>query len=177
MTIGYVGGWTSKAGLLVREGGTGTKPVSQSVKVRQMLALVGSDPLALNTAKMNEQKLYKNFKGFNPETVTVKQLGNVSTFLRERGLISDVTALTLLNAGDKFDRFGVQKDPDEKFNALEYFAMQLDNIQSNNLKGNKYANHLVPEYKKAIYVLQNLKTYGMGNGTAVPNTKGVSGKA
>nr|WP_178120490.1 hypothetical protein [Pseudomonas sp. PB101] len=45
------------------------------------------------------------------------------------------------------------KDPDAKFNALEYFASQLDNIQSNNLKGNKYANYLIPEFKKAIYVL------------------------
>ncbi|ALI03943.1 hypothetical protein C1Y08_00275 [Pseudomonas sp. FW306-02-F02-AA] len=178
MTIGYVGGWTSKAGLLTREGETSSsKPVPQSVKVKQMLALVGNDPLALNTAKMSEQKLYKNFKGFDPETVTVKQPGNISAFLRDRGLISDVTALTLLNAGDKFDRFGGPKNLDEKFNALEYFATQLDNIQSNDLKGNKYANHLIPEYKKAIYVLQNLKAYGTGNGPAVPNTKGVTGKA
>lgn len=115
MTIGYVGGWTSKAGLLTREGETSSsKPVPQSVKVKQMLALVGNDPLALNTAKMSEQKLYKNFKGFDPETVTVKQPGNISAFLRDRGLISDVTALTLLNAGDKFDRFGGPKNLDEK---------------------------------------------------------------
>jgi hypothetical protein len=56
------------------------------------------------------------------------------------------------------------KDPDAKFNALEYFASQLDNIQSNNLKGNKYANYLIPEFKKSIYVLQNLETYGKSNG-------------
>lgn len=154
----------------------GGRPTAQSFKVKQMLKQVGNDPSALNTAKMNDQKLYKTFKGFDPETVTVKQLRNASAILRDRGLISDVTALTLLNAGDKFDRFGVQKKPDEKFNALEYFATQLDNIQSNNLKGNKYANHLIPEYKKAIYVLQNLQNYGKGNGAGDPNTKGVHRK-
>jgi parvulin-like peptidyl-prolyl isomerase len=33
--------------------------------------------------------------------------------------------------------------------------------------GNKYANYLVPEFKKAIYVLQNLETYGKSNGPMV----------
>jgi hypothetical protein len=85
--------------------------------------------------------------------------------------------MTLLNAGDKFDRFGVQKDPDAKFNALEYFATQLDTIQNNSIKGDKYAVGLIPEYKTAIYVLQNLQAYGKGNGTTVPNDKGVNAKA
>ena len=83
---------------------------------------------------------------------------------------------TLLNAGDKFDRFGVQKDPDAKFNALEYFATQLDTIQNNSIKGDKYAVGLIPEYKTAIYVLQNLQAYGKGNGTT-PTDKGVQAKA
>ncbi|WP_085586075.1 MULTISPECIES: hypothetical protein [unclassified Pseudomonas] len=177
MTVGYTGAWQSKAGLLVRDTRSSSKPVSQSVKVKQMLALVGNDPTALNTAEMDRQRLHKNIKGFDPENVSPKQLGTLSTFLRSRGLISDITAMTLLNAGDKFDRFGVQKDPDAKFNALEYFATQLDTIQNNNLKGNKYANGLIPEYKKAIYVLQNLKTYGQGGERALPSDKGVNAKA
>jgi len=82
----------------------------------------------------------------------------------------------LLNAGDKFDRFGVQKDPEAKFNALEYFATQLDAIQTNSLNGNYYGKSLIPEFKKAIYVLQNLKTYGEGN-AAVPSDKGLKAKA
>ncbi|OLF54108.1 hypothetical protein [Pseudomonas chlororaphis] len=176
MAIGYVGGWTSKAGLLVQDTGARGKPVSQSTKVKQMLALVGQNPLALNVIKMDEMKLHKQIKGFDPENVTAKQLGNMSTFLKDRGLITDVTAMTLLNAGDKFDRFGVQKDPEAPFNALEYFAIQLDTIQNNNLKGNKYANYLIPEYKKAIYVLQNLQNYGKGNGTTVTD-KNRSAKA
>jgi hypothetical protein len=177
MTIGYTGAWTSKAGLLVQDTGTSTKPVSQSVKVRQMLALVGNNPNALDTAKMDKLQLHKSIKGFNPENVTAKSLGNLTAFLKDRGLISDVTAVTLSNAGDKFDRFGVPKDPDASFNALEYFATQLDTIQNNNLNGNKYANYLIPEYKKAIYVLQNLQTYGKGNGTTLPTDKNVSAKA
>jgi len=40
MTIGYTGAWTSKAGLLVKDTGSG-KPVTHSARVKQMLALVG----------------------------------------------------------------------------------------------------------------------------------------
>lgn len=177
MTIGYTGEWTSKGGLLVKDTGNNAKPVSQSAKVKQMLALVGNNPGALNTAQMDKQKLHKQIKGFDPENVTGKSLGSLSAFLRDRGLITDVTAVTLSNAGDKFDRFGVAKDPEATFNALEYFATQLDAIQNNNLKGNKYANYLIPEYKKAIYVLQNLQTYGKGNGTSLPTDKNVSAQA
>lgn len=176
MTIGYTGAWQSKAGLLVQDTGVRGKPVSQNARVKQMLALVGNDPNALNIAEMDRQKLHKNVKGFDPENVSAKQLGNLSAFLRGKGLITDLTAMTLLNAGDKFDRFGVQKDPDAKFNALEYFATQLDTIQSNSIKGDKYAAGLIPEYKKAIYVLQNLKTYGEGN-AAAPSDKGIKAKA
>lgn len=178
MTVGYTGAWQPKAGLLVRDTGQSSKPVSQSLKVKQMLAKVGNDPTALNTREMDKQGIHKNIKGFDPENVTPKQLGKLTDFLRSRGLITDITAMTLLNAGDKFDRFGIQKDPETKFNALEYFATQLDTIQTNNLKGNKYANGLIPEYKKAIYVLQNLKVYGQGGDRPPPPTdKGVSAKA
>jgi len=175
MTIGVTGGWTNKSGLLVQDTGT-TQPKSQSAKVRQMLDLVGNDPNALNKTRMDELKIFKNVKGFDPTNVSAAQLGGMSNFLLSTGLISDVTALTLSNAGDKFDRFGIQSDPDAKFNALEYFATQLDAIQQNALKGNKYGAYLIPQYKKAIYVLQNLKTYGMGNGSTVPTDKGVSSK-
>lgn len=164
MTIGLVGNWTAKAGVFVRQGSVNAKPLSQSVKAREILSQVGTNPLTLDKAKMDSMSMWKQVKGFDPENVSVKQLGNMSTFLKQNGIISDVTALTLLNAGNEFDKFGVPKDVDAKFNALEYFAIQLDTIQSNNLKGNKYANYLVPEYKKAIYALQNLKTYGETNG-------------
>jgi len=36
---------------------------------------------------------------------------------------------------------------------------------------------LIPEYKKAIYVLQNLKTYGQGGERKPPTDKGVDAKA
>lgn len=102
MAIGYVGGWTSKAGLLVQDGGgSSSKPVSQSAKVRQMLSLVGSNPTVLDIRKMDQLKLHKQIKGFDPTNVTTKSLGGMSTFLKNNGLISDVTALNLLNAGDK----------------------------------------------------------------------------
>lgn len=55
MTIGYTGAWTPKAGLLVQDTGGG-KPVTHNARVKQMLALVGTNPNALNTAKMDEQK-------------------------------------------------------------------------------------------------------------------------
>jgi hypothetical protein len=176
MTIGYTGAWTPKAGLLVRDTNSRSKPVAQNDKVRQMLNLVGNNPVALDTAKMDKMEMRKQMKGFDPTNISVKSMGNLSVFLKERGLISDVTAVTLSNAGDKFDRFGI-KDPDAKFNALEYFAIQLDNIQNNNLKGNKYANYLIPEFKKAIYVLQNLETYGKSNGPMAMPGNELSAKA
>ncbi|MFW9081478.1 hypothetical protein ACOI9X_19745 [Pseudomonas sp. P2757] len=177
MTIGLTGTWQPKAGLLVRDTSVSGKPVSQNLKVKQMLALVGNDPTAINTAEMDKQGLHKAIRGFDPENVSTKQMGKLSEMLRSRGLISEITSINLFNAGDKFDRFGVPKDIDAKFNALEYFATQLDNIQSNNIQGNKYANALIPEYKKAIYVLQNLKTYGQGGERLPPTDKGVSAKA
>jgi hypothetical protein len=39
------------------------------------------------------------------------------------------------------------------------------------------SDYVVPQYKQAIHVLQNLKTYGMGNGQTVPEPAGVSAKA
>jgi hypothetical protein len=168
MSIGHVGAWTAKAGVLVRDTASRAKPPAHSDKVRQMLTLVGNNPAELNTEKMDKLQLYKQLKGFDPANVTAKSLGNISVFLKDRGLISEVTALTLANAGDKFDRFGIPSDPEAKFNALEYFAVQLDNIQSNNLKGNKYANYLIPEFKKAIYVLQNLEIYGKSGNRPPP---------
>lgn len=175
MTIGIVGGWESKAGVMVRDTGA-KKQVAQSVKVQQMLTLVGNDPNAINTAEMDKQGLRKAIKGFDPANVSVKQMGNLSEMLRSRGMISEITSFTLMNAGDKFDRFGVTKDVDAKFNALEYFATQLDAIQTNGLNGNAYGKNLIPEFKKAIYVLQNLKTYGEGN-VAKPVDQGVKAKA
>ena len=175
MTIGIVGQWQSKAGIMVRDTGA-KKQVAQSVKVQQMLTMVGNDPNALNTAEMDKQGLRKNIKGFDPTNVSVKQMGNLSAMLRSRGLISEITSFTLLNAGDKFDRFGVTKDVDAKFNALEYFATQLDAIQNNGLNGNAYGKNLIPEFKKAIYVLQNLKTYGEGN-APLPKDEGIKAKA
>ncbi|VVP83466.1 hypothetical protein PS925_00697 [Pseudomonas fluorescens] len=175
MTIGIVGGWESKAGVMVRNTGA-KKQVSQSIKVQQMLTMVGNDPNALNVAEMDKQGLRKNIKGFDPTSVSVKQMGNLSAMLRSRGLISEITSFTLMNAGDKFDRFGVTKDIDAKFNALEYFATQLDAIQNNGLNGNAYGKNLIPEFKKAIYVLQNLKTYGEGN-APLPPKDGIKAKA
>ncbi|BCQ61927.1 hypothetical protein PBOI14_36770 [Pseudomonas sp. Boi14] len=159
MAIGYVGGWTSKAGLLVQEnGGSSAKPVSQSAKVRQMLSLVGQNPTVLDIRKMDQLKLHKQIKGFDPTNVTAKSLGGMSTFLKNNGLISDVTALNLINAGDQFDRFGIPKNPDQPFNALEYFAMKLDDIQNNNLKGNKYANYLIPSTRKPSMYFRGCRT-------------------
>ena len=60
MTIGYTGAWESKAGVMVRDTGA-KKQVSQSVKVQQMLTLVGNDPNALNVAEMDKQGLRRRW--------------------------------------------------------------------------------------------------------------------
>ena len=91
MTIGYTGAWTAKAGLLIRDTASRSKSVPQSVKVRQMLDLVGNNPVELDTVKMDKMKLRKQMKGFDPTDISVKSMGSLSVFLKERGLISDVT--------------------------------------------------------------------------------------
>jgi len=157
-----VGAWATTVGvrIFVPDGAPADRAKIMTAKAKQVLRDLGTDPLALDTGKMAKNKLRANFKGFNPESVSPDQLGNIGTFLKERGLISDFTASLLLNAGEQFDKYGVQKKPTEKFNAMEYFATQITTIQDRSLNNKQFSNYMLPEYKRAINVLQNLQQFG-----------------
>ncbi|WP_017907158.1 hypothetical protein [Pseudomonas asplenii] len=173
MSMGTVGAWASAAGLkiFVKDGSPAQQSKIQSEKARQLLREVGKDPLALDLGKMAAAKLRPKFKDFDPEQVTPTQLGKISTFLKDNGLIDTFTASLMLNAGEEFDKFGVQKNPDDKFNALEYFATQITTIQDRAMKKDVYSNYMIPAYKKAINVLQNLQQFGSTGAAVTVNTK------
>ncbi|NWA02426.1 hypothetical protein [Pseudomonas gingeri] len=173
MSMGTVGSWATAAGLkiFVKDATPAAKSKIQSDKAKQLLRTIGKDPLAIDTIKMASAKLRPKFKDFNPEQVTPSQLGKISTFLKDNGLIDTFTASLMLNAGEEFDKFGIQKKPDDKFNALEYFATQINTIQERSLKKDVYSNYMVPAYKKAINVLQNLQQFGSTGAAVTVNTK------
>ncbi|WP_248797836.1 hypothetical protein [Pseudomonas sp. MWU13-2105] len=173
MSMGTVGAWASAAGLriFVPDGAPADRAKAVNAKAQQVLRDLGKDPLALDTGKMSKDKLRSNFKGFDPSSVSPDQLGKISSFLKERGLISPFTASLMLNAGEQFDKFGVQKKPTEKFNALEYFATQISTIQDRSLNGSQFSNYMVPEYKRAINVLQNLQQFGSTGASMSINTR------
>ncbi|KPA99447.1 hypothetical protein [Pseudomonas asplenii] len=173
MSMGTVGAWASAAGLkiFVKDGAPAQQNKIQSEKAQQLLRTVGKDPLALDTGKMAAAKMRSKFKDFNPEQVSPAQLGKISTFLKENGLIDTFTASLLLNAGQDFDKFGVQKNTDDKFNAMEYFATQITTIQDRAMKKDVYSNYMVPAYKKAINVLQNLQQFGSTGAAVTVDTK------
>lgn len=173
MSMGSVGAWASAVGLriFVKDGAPAQQSKIQSDKAKQLLRTVGPDPLALDTGKMAAAKMRSKFKDFNPEEVSPAQLGKISTFLKENGLIDTFTSSLLLNAGKEFDTYGVQKNTDDKFNALEYFATQITTIQDRAMKKDVYSNYMVPAYKKAINVLQNLQQFGSTGAAVTVKTK------
>ncbi|MGY2200956.1 hypothetical protein [Pseudomonas gingeri] len=174
MSMGAVGAWATAAGLRIfvpDATSPAQKSTIQSDKAKQLLQTIGKDPLALDTGKMASAKLRPRFKDFNPEQVSPTQLGKISTFLKDNGLIDTFTASLMLNAGEDFDKFGAQTKPDDNFNALEYFATQINTIQDRNLKNDQYSNYMVPAYKKAINVLQNLQQFGSTGAAVTVNTR------
>ncbi|SDT11336.1 hypothetical protein NLK61_26100 [Pseudomonas fuscovaginae UPB0736] len=173
MSMGSVGAWASAAGLKIflKDGAPAQQSKIKSEKAQQILRTVGKDPLALDTGKMAAAKMRSKFKDFNPEQVSPAQLGKISTFLKDNGLIDTFTSSLLLNAGEEFDKFGVQKNTDDKFNALEYFATQIATIQDRAMNRDVYSNYMVPAYKKALNVLQNLQQFGSTGAAVTVNTK------
>ena len=135
----------------------------QEIKNKQVLNNIPRDPTALDTTKMQKDKLQSQFQGFDPKSVTPDQLAKYSTILQENGLISATTAGLLSSAGAK-GKSG------EKFNALDYFASQISTLQSGS-SSDQFSNHMIPEYKKAINVLLNLQQFASSGASMSINTK------
>lgn len=134
------------------------KSVSSS-KVNQILREVGNKPGVLDTVAMQRFGLQKAFQGFDAKAVSPQDLGLVSKNLYALGLIDKTTAGLLVSAGTSLDAVGNQTAPTVKMNALTYFASRIDSLRSANVNGNEYGFHVVPDYIKAIHVLQNLDAF------------------
>jgi hypothetical protein len=116
---------------------------------------------------MDKMGLKPAFANFDVTDVTPAELGLVSKNLFALGLIDKTTANLLVSAGTSLDAVGNQTRPNVKMNALDYFAARIDSLRSANVNGNEYAFHVVPDYIKAVYILQNLDEFGKdGRGTA-----------
>lgn len=132
------------------------KPTAQ---ISQVLQEVGENAIALNSLEMEKRKMKPLFKDFNPEQITPKQLNQAGMILYKFGFIDNHTAELLSRAGDEFDKKGNLVNQDKEFNALEFFAGRILEMKGKADWGDPYAKVLVPDYIRAIHVMQNLQVF------------------
>ncbi|MCD5997416.1 hypothetical protein KDX38_28225 [Pseudomonas sp. CDFA 602] len=132
------------------------KPTAQ---ISQVLREVGENAIALNSFEMEKRKMKPLFKDFNPEQITPKQLNQAGMILYNFGFIDNHTAELMSRAGDEFDKKGQLVNPDKEINALEFFAGRILDMKEKADWGDPYAKVLVPDYIRAIHVIQNLQVF------------------
>ncbi len=137
----------------------------RAVETEKMLLEIGHNVSALNTVRMEESKLKPLFKGFDAEKVTPANLDKVGKMLFAYGLVDNMTADLLGRAALEYDKDGVPLKPDEEFDALQFFARQLDNMTTNALKGDKYALMLKADYVRAVHVMRCLQDFASSGDT------------
>lgn len=130
-----------------------------SVQVSQVLREVGENAIALNSFEMEKRKLKPLFKDFNPEQITPRQLGKAGMMLYKFGFIDNHTAELLNRAGDEFDKKGNVLNADKEMNALEFLAGRIIDMKEKTSMGDPYANVLLPDYIRAIHIIQNLHVF------------------
>lgn len=149
---------TAAPSVTIRGAGTVTRS-SNSFTTNQLLRELGNKPGVLDTTAMGKMGLQPSFSSFDVTSVTPSDLGLVSKNLYALGFIDKTTANLLISAGTSLDAVGNQTRPNVKMNALDYFAARIDSLRSANTNGNEYGFHVVPDYIKAVYVLQNLDEF------------------
>ncbi|SDS99477.1 hypothetical protein SAMN05216598_3539 [Pseudomonas asplenii] len=166
MSVGSITAWATEMRSRVLKQGTAAaeKAAKQEVKTRDVLKDVKPDPTALDTVKMAKDKLQSKFQGFDAKSVTPEQLAKYSDVLKEQGLISASTANLLSTAG-------AQKKPNDKFNALDYFANQISALQNSPTKNDQFSSYMIPEYKRAINVMLNLQQFASSGASLSIDTK------
>jgi hypothetical protein len=136
-----------------------TSNSSSAATTSRILRELGSNNTVLDTVAMGQMGLQPSFRAFDATSVTPADLGMVSKNLYALGFIDKTTANLLVTAGTTLDNLGNQTQPNVKMNALDYFAARIDSLRSANINGNEYAFHVIPDYIKAVYVLQNLSDF------------------
>ncbi len=134
-------------------------PKRPTAQISQVLAEVGENAIALNSFEMEKRRMKPLFKGFNPEQITPKELGRAGMILFKAGFIDNHTAEIRSRAGNEFDSKGKVLNPDQEINALEFFASRIVDMKEKSDSGDPYAKILVPDYIRAIHIIQNLQAF------------------
>jgi hypothetical protein len=130
-----------------------------SANTTRILQEIGENPVALNTLAMEQSKMRPLFKGFDAEKVSPEDLGNIGKQLLAFGLVDNLTADLMGRAALEFDKEGNIAHPEVKFNALEFFAKRISEMQTKVLVGDKYSKLLLPDYIKTVHVLRSLQSF------------------
>ncbi|RMV65425.1 hypothetical protein [Pseudomonas coronafaciens] len=128
-------------------------------QVGKVLQDIGENSIALNALAMEKRKMKPLFKGFNPEQITPKDLNRAGMILYKFGMIDNHTAELFSRTGDEFDKSGKLVDASKEINAVEFFAKQIIEMKERVLGGDPYAKLLLPDYIKAIHIMQNLQAF------------------
>lgn len=131
----------------------------RAIETEKMLMEVGHNVSALNTDKMEIGGLKPLFKGFDAEKITPANLEKVGKTLFAYGFIDNMTADLMSRAALEFDKNGQPLKPDEEIDALQFFARELDSMNSKALKGDKYATMLKPDYVRTVHVMRCLQDF------------------
>lgn len=131
----------------------------RAIETEKMLMEVGHNVSALNTTRMELGGLKPLFKGFDAEKITPANLEKVGKTLFAYGFIDNMTADLMSRAALEFDKDGKPVKPDEEFDALQFFARQLDSMNTKALGGDKYATMLKPDYVRTVHVMRCLQDF------------------
>lgn len=130
-----------------------------SAQAFQVLSEVGENAIALNSLEMEKRNMKGLFKGFDPERITPKELSKAGALLYKNGFIDNLTADLMNRTGAEFDKTGKVINADEPINALEFLANQILIMREKTAWGDPYAQTLMPDYVRAIHVIQNLQVF------------------
>lgn len=125
----------------------------------QVMQEVGQQKGVLDTDALDKAGLGPSFAAFDMTSITPSEMGLVSKNLYALGLIDKTTANLLISAGTGLDSVGNPSSPDIKMNALDYFAARIDFLRTASVGNDQYGFQVVPDYIKAVYVLQNLDEF------------------
>lgn len=138
---------------------------NQSYLTGQILQEIGDKKGVLDTDALDRAGLGPSFSAFDMTSITPSEMGLVSKNLYALGLIDKTTANLLISAGTDLDSVGNPTAPDIKMNALDYFAARIDFLRTASVGNNQYGFQVVPDYIKAVYVIQNLDEFAKSQRT------------
>lgn len=138
---------------------TANARTSSSHLTQQTLLEIGKKAGVLDTAHLEREGLGKSFAAFDVTAITPAEMGLVSKNLFALGLIDRTTANLMISAGTSLDAKGNQTKPNEKMNALDFFASRIQSLRTASIGDNEYGFHVVNDYITTVHALQNLNDF------------------